>query len=189
MTVTEDNIITWRIHPNDMSLIVRMAKAACIGGQSQIRNGQERQDALTEDQIVGQIGQYVGSMWLFGTANEYKRARWIANQNPTSGDGGSDLLGANIDFKASRVRHRGKDLLSYRLPVRPKERHVGWVYVLILVTHMARGEPVIAKMIGWAMESMLPQQPEMEGVFRGAYTIPARELHPIPPIHWMWTKV
>lgn len=186
MAVTENDVITWRIHPVEMPLIVRMAKAACIGGRSNIRTDDERQATLNEDQLVGQIGQYIGSLWLFGNDVPYRQARWLANQNPTTGDGGSDLVGANLDFKASRVRNRGRDLLSYRLAVRPKERHEGWLYFLILVTHIAKGEPVIAKMVGWAKESMLPEHPETDGVFSGAFTITARDLNPVPPIHWLW---
>jgi hypothetical protein len=189
MAVSEQNIITWRIHPTDMPLLVRMAKAACIGGGSHIRDGQSRQDALQEDQLVGQIGQYVGSLWLYGSTDPYKQSRWLANLRPTEGDGGSDVIGANIDFKTSRVRNTGRDLLQYRLAVRPRERHTGWIYFLILVTHLCKGEPVIAKMVGWAADDMLPEQPETTGVFSGAFTLPAHQLHPVPPIHWLWNKV
>jgi len=187
MPVMPDDIIPWTIPPHEMPLIIRMARAACIGGSSNIR-GDNRMATLSEDQLVGQIGQYVGSLWLFGSTDSYVQARWIANQNPTVGDGGSDIIGANLDFKASRVRNKERDLLSYRLAVRPRERHTGWVYVLILVTKLTRGEPVTAQMIGWAADAMLPVQPEISGVFQGAFTLPGHKLNPLPPIHWLWGR-
>lgn len=185
MPVTENDIIRMEIQPRDMNVVAGHARLACIGGKSNIR-GASRQATLKEDQLVGQIGQYVGSLWLSGSADSYLRSRWVANQNPTVGDGGSDLIGSNIDFKTSLVRSPDRDLLSYRLAVRPKERHQDWVYVLVLVTKMKPPDPVVAHLIGWAADYMLPKSPNDSGVFSGAFTIPARNLHPLPPFKWFW---
>ncbi len=181
--ITKDDLIPMEIPAPAMRTVYQMAKAACIGGHSHIR-GDNRQEKLMEDQLVGQIGQYIGSQWLYGSPRPYLEARYVANKNPTVGDGGSDIIGSNLDFKASLVRHPGRDPLEYRLAVRPRERHQGWVYMLVLVTHLTRKQPVKALLVGWASDRMLPQRPEDSGVFKGAFTINARDLHPVPPITW-----
>jgi len=181
--IAKVDLIPMTVPVTEMKYLVRMAKAACIGGKSNIR-GADRNDKLLEDQVVGQIGQYVGSRWLQGNPLPYVQARWVANQNPTVGDGGSDILGSNLDFKASLVRTPGGDPLDYRLAVRPRERHDGWVYVLVLVTKLVRKEPVESLIVGWASDRMLPTRPESSGVFKGAFIINARDLNPVPPITW-----
>jgi len=185
MTITRSDIIRVEISPGEMNVVAAHAKLACVGGRSNIRGG-DRQATLKNDQLVGQVGQYVGSLWLFGSPDPYLRSRWVANQNPTVGDGGSDFIGSNIDFKASLARNPDRDLLAYRLAVRPKERHEDWVYVLVLVTEMKPPKPVVAHLIGWATDAMLPKRPNDSGVFSGAFTIPARDLNPLPPFTWFW---
>jgi len=185
MTITTSDIIRMEISPREMNVIAGHAKLACLGGKSHIR-GSDRQSTLKEDQLVGQVGQYVGSLWLCGSPDPYLRSRWVANQNPTVGDGGSDLIGSNVDFKTSLVRNPDRDLLAYRLAVRPRERHKDWIYVLVLVTQMKAPKPVVAHLIGWASESMLPKHPGNSGVFSGAFTLRAQELNPLPPFRWLW---
>jgi len=185
MTITAEDIIRVQIAGREMNIVAQHAKLASIGGRSNIR-GADRQTTLREDQLVGQVGQYVGSMWLFGSADPYMKSRWVANQNPTVGDGGSDIIGANLDFKASMARNPNRDLLDYRLAVRPRERHPEWIYVLILVTQMKKPKPVLANLIGWATDAMLPKTPSTSGVFSGAFTVKARDLHPLPPFQWLW---
>jgi hypothetical protein len=188
MTVTHDDIIRVEIPPVSMNTVAAMSAAACIGGKSQIR-GKDRKKNLKIDQLVGQVGQYAGSLWLFGSPDPYLQSRWVANQNPTTGDGGSDFIGSNIDFKASLVRNSSRDLLSYRLAVRPRERHDDWIYVLVLVTKLKKPNPVEACLIGWASDSMLPSHADTAGVFTGAFTLRAADLHPLPPLRWLWRTV
>lgn len=168
-----------------MRIVERNSELASLGGVSQIRDRQDRQENLGIDQLVGQIGQYAGSRWLTGSSEQYRVSRWVANRNPELGDGGSDILASNIDFKASLVRNTSKSLLTYNLPVRQRERHTDWLYVLVLVTDVVPQKSAQAHLIGWATTDMLPEKPDDGGVFRGAYTIQAMNLNPLPPFRWM----
>lgn len=184
MTICKEDIVSIEITKSDLSLIRKMATAACIGGYSNIRHS-DRMATLEEDQLVGQIGTYAGIKYLMGSVHQYMISRWYANQHPTNGDGGSDIPASNIDFKASLKRYPKKEMLSYRLPVRPRERHNGWVYILILVDPIVN-ERTTAHLIGWASDDMLPYAPEAEGPFEGAHVLVAKELKPLMPIKWAW---
>jgi len=163
-----------------LRLAQRQSKLACIGGRSNIREDDDRQDNLSIDQTVGQIGQIALALWKDGHVGEYLSQRAAANAYPTQGDGGSDLLGSNIDVKASRLK-RDADPLRYRLAVRPAELHEGWMYVLCLVEPMLTS----ATLVGWATaEEISEWGPETDGPFAGAYTLQATDLHRMPPIDW-----
>jgi hypothetical protein len=178
-----EDVITINLRKSDMGLIRRMARAAEVGGSSQIRKGQERTDNLSIDQLVGQIGTYVGCKYLQGDIKDYRVSRYYANKAPTVGDGGADVTGSNIDFKASEIRNPNKDLLTYKLLVRPRERHDDWVYVLILVSNITE-TGATAHIMGWADTNMLPGKTEESGIFKGAYMLEASELKPLPPLRW-----
>lgn len=186
MIETQD-IITVRLGKASLRLIEKHARLAEMGGVSRVRpDRQDRVDSLKTDQLVGQIGQYAGSKWMTGSAEPYRLSRWVANQNPDRGDGGSDILGSNIDFKASLVRRSDRSLLQYNLPVRPHERHGGWIYVLVLVTDLQPQVSAVANLMGWVMDEDLPEQPNANGVFRGAYVVPAKNLKPLPKFSWSY---
>lgn len=162
-----------------LSLSVRFAKAACIGGQSSVR-GDDRAEKLLEDQTVGQLGQMALAVWKDGHIGEYLMQRAAANAYPTQGDGGADLIGSNIDVKSSLMRG-SDDPMQYRLAVRPAEMHDGWVYVLACVPQQMDA----VHLVGWATSTDLQlRPPESEGVFAGARTLFADELRPLPPIDW-----
>ncbi len=184
MTISKEDIVSVEVTKSELSLIGKMASAACIGGHSNIR-GNDRMATLGEDQLVGQIGTYVGTKYMLGSAHQYMIGRWYANQHPNQGDGGSDIPASNIDFKASLKRYPKKDPLTYRLPVRPKERHEGWVYILILVDPITENGTT-AHLMGWASDDMLPVDPESDGPFEGAHLITATNLKPLMPIKWAW---
>jgi len=163
-----------------LRLAQRQAKLACIGGRSNIREDDDRQDNLIIDQTVGQIGQIALALWKDGHVGEYLSQRAAANAYPTQGDGGGDLLGSNIDVKASRLKPDAAPM-RYRLAVRPAELHEGWMYVLCLVEPMLTS----ATLVGWATAEELSDEGADEyGVFAGAYTLQATELHRMPPIDW-----
>jgi hypothetical protein len=159
------------------------AQKAEIGGVSHIRTREERQTTLSTDQFVGQIGQLAGSLWHCGSPDPYIEAREKANLNPTEGDGGHDILGLNLDFKGSLMR-RSRDPLDYRLIVRPRERHPGWIYVPVFIDRLpGKGDPATVYLTGWATDEQLPPA-DKEGLFVGAHCIPIRELTPLPPFRW-----
>lgn len=169
----------------------RMAKFAEIGGGSQVRTD-NRASSLTMDQIVGQLGQYALSIYLFGTPAQYYTQRMSANINPKIGDNGQDILGANLDVKTSLMRD-SQYTASYRLAIRPKERHDGHVYYLALVkpngdSSLKMDEPILVYIVGWASDNDLPDKPDDDGVFKGAYTLKADKLNVPAPIQWDWRK-
>lgn len=178
--VKSSQVLTFNLTATEVEFCNKMAGAACLGGRSSVR-GEDRQSMLTEDQLVGQLGTYTGLKWMTGHSQLYCLSRWYQNKMPYQGDGGSDVPGANIDFKSSMIR-TGRPLLEHRLAVRPTERHPGWVYVLCLVN-----EHYQVFMIGWATDEELPVEPEKEGGFEGAFCLPAKELHPLPPFRFKWT--
>lgn len=176
--ITHQDIISYTILEEDTPLIISNAKKAEIGGKSQIRSNKDRSRSLSEDQLVGQISTYCASVVLTGSKQGYVEARDIANQNPTKGDNGIDIIGlSNVDVKGSLMRY-SSDPLNYRLLVRKKERHKNWIYVLGLVP---KEKPYKCHLVGWAKDEDFPAQ-EYNGEIKslhGAYVIEAKNLRKI----------
>lgn len=173
--ITDKDIILHTIIEEDMPLVISNAKKAEIGGKSQIRSNKDRSRSLSEDQLVGQISTYCASVVLTGNKQGYIEARNIANQNPTKGDNGIDIIGlSNVDIKGSLMRY-SSDPLNYRLLVREKERHKNWIYVLGLVP---KERPYKCYLVGWAKDSDLPSQTYNGQIksLHGAYVIEAKNL-------------
>lgn len=177
---TEQDFIRIKIGRAAYAFCYRQAEAAAIGGRSNFRTGGDRKANLLRDQLIGQLGAYAGHRYLFGHGHLYAISRWYQNRNPCQGDGGYDIPGANVDFKASRVGAR--PLIDYSLHVRPRERRRGWIYILVGVDVQEDGAEAI--LAGWAREEELPREPDPDGVFVGAYSMPVRDLHPLPPFRW-----
>lgn len=153
--LTLKDIITHIVESEYVDTIISNAKKAEIGGKSQIRTTNSRNTNLAEDQLVGQISTYCGSMVLTGSPAGYIQAREKANANPTLGDNGVDIIGLpNIDIKGSLMRY-STNPLNYRLLVRPKERHKNWIYVLGLVP---KERPYKCHIVGWANDADLPSE-------------------------------
>ncbi len=123
---------------------------------------------------------------MHGNVQSYLFTRWMLTNNPHAGDGGSDIPGANVDFKSSLMRNN-PDPLDYRLAVRPGERHAGTVYILILIELDEVNQSGTAHLVGWLAEKDLPAKPEASGTFKGAFVVSARELKPLMPLQWKWT--
>jgi len=185
--VEESQIISIKFPKVDIAVARRNARKASLGGVSRMRDREEREAFLGIDQLVGQLGQIAGHRWLYGHPYEYAKEREIINRNPRIGDTGSDVACANIDFKGSLWRYREKPLLDHHLLVRPKERHKGFVYILILIELNDNNTKGLGHLIGWANEAMLPEKPETSGVFEGAFSLSTQELYPLPPFNWSWS--
>jgi hypothetical protein len=159
------------------------ARRAEIGGVSQIESGQARADNLSERQVTGQAAQLAFNLYQFGDVHAYRVSRWHADANPKKGDGGSDVPGLNLDVKGRRMRY-GDDVAEYlrsgKLPVRPKERHRDFVYVLVYV----RMDVTKAYIFGWLHEADLPRKVDQSGTFKGAFTVPAARVNPYPKLRW-----
>ena len=181
----ENEIITREVPSGVLAHCREWAKNSSIGGSSNVRKGQERQDSLSEDQMTGHVGAAMFCWLMYGNIYAYKVARWYADRYPTEGDGGSDLPGTNIDVKSTLIRNLDKPLLTYRLCVRPRERHPDTVYVQTLVLPPDPDNSIWTVMfVGWAHESELPEQVEASGDFKGAYVLPVSRLNPVMPIIW-----
>lgn len=174
-------IVTLTLGATYTGLAIDMAKKACIGGSSAVRQ-EDRSARLLEDQIIGQMGQMALSLYWFGTPQPYLDARAYANAHPTEGDGGSDILDMNLDVKTSLMR-ASDDPFSYRMLVRPRERHEGNVYILALIPKLLKVDTQV-NLVGWVADHELPKNPATMGQFAGAYLVTADQLHPLPPIRW-----
>lgn len=180
--INESDIIRMLLSGTEMRYIYKMARSAEIGGSSSVRDGAEREEFLSEDQIIGQIGTFAGHKYMFGNANDYRTTRWYANKYPTHGDTGSDVTGANIDFKTSLIRGM-KPPLAYNMLVRPRERHERWVYYQFLVESYSEKSATVL-LLGWASTEMLPSKVADGGIFNGAYVLPVTLLNPLPALEW-----
>lgn len=173
--LTDKDVITHTVDIKDTDLIISNAKLAEIGGKSQFRSSKQRHNNLSEDQLVGQISTFCGSIILTGSSEGYIKAREKANKNPKQGDGGVDIIGlSNVDIKGSLMRYSSNPL-NYRLLVRPKERHDDWIYVLGLVP---KERPYKCHLVGWAKDSDLPKSTYNGPIqsLHGAYVIEAINL-------------
>ena len=115
-------------------------------------------------------------LWSTG-AQIYDSIRDKQNEQPNVGDGGVDIPPFRLDVKGSMARSLSKDVLTYNLLVRPKEKHENWMYVLALTV------PPKVALIGWAFDSDLPDRVESSGIFEGAYRKIARELKPMSSLN------
>lgn len=178
--ITATNLIAVRLQPFHLRLAEAEAQACALGGTSQVR-ASDRQVMLYEDQVVGQLGTVALHRYWFGHLELYLLGRYFQNKNPWQGDQGEDIPGANIDVKTSLMR-RSLDPLTYNLPVRARERHPDWVYVLALLPPDYQ-ESRMAWLVGWISDAELPSTPKADGPLAGAFVVPATDLHPLPPFH------
>ena len=178
--VDTSRFIHIKITPHDIKMAQFMAKKSEIGGVSRIFT--DRQDRLARqamDALVGQLGTLAGYKYMTGGTDGYIRSRYMQNKTPHQGDGGEDIVGANIDFKASLWRYPEK---PYHLCVRPRERHEGWVYIHALVPQTTKE----VLLTGWASDAELPAAPNADGPLAGAFALPLSSLHAMMPIQWRW---
>jgi len=174
--ITENDIITGSVPVREYYWCVKHAEACSIGCFSQIR-GEDRNDSLSMDQLVGQVSTCFFSMWVGRTPEMgfryYDMVRRRQNENPMKGDGGDDIPPFRVDVKGSMRRNLNLPLLKHRLPVRPAEFHDDWIYVLALT------RPPKVHLIGWAYTSDLPSEVDKDGPFKGAYTLRGFQLRPL----------
>lgn len=166
-----------------LELVKKHARLAEIGGHSHIRSTrEERVETLATDQLVGLLGHYTASVYLFGSSVEFERARKTANAAPHVGDRGIDLPG-RIDVKSSALRNTRRPLGAYRLAVRPKEMYRDHCYVSALV--VVGGCWADVRLMGWAYGEDFPREPMGDNghPLRGAYVLENRDLR---PMHELW---
>lgn len=172
------------IRTDDLRVIIDNARLAWLGGKSHVRD-EDRALYGIDDQLVGQLGEYSLAKYL-GNPKAYFQRREEINQNPWQGDGGSDFPGLQVDVKTSLMR-RQRNVLKYNLVVRPKERHKHNIYVLALVKEIWVDKPEVI-LVGWARDDELPDETDQQGVFAGAYRLPATSLHDMRELKDLTTK-
>jgi len=185
--ISSKDVVTYTIPDEDSDGIRKNTRLAMIGGTSQIRSNTNRKKTLAHDQLVGQISTYAGSVVLTGSPRGYWEARDKANKNPHQGDGGVDIIGlSNVDIKGSLMRY-SPDPLRYRLLVRPRERHDGWIYVLGMVPEK---RPYKCHLVGWSYDKDLPETPYEGRIesLHGAYLIEGRQLRPMSQLKTLLEK-
>ena len=112
-TVELQDIVEVFLDNDELKLAYQMAKKAEIGGESRIRDDDDRQSNLAIDQFIGVgLGELAGNKHFF-SVKDYHNSRIKKNENPYSGDNGSDTLGYKIDYKASHAKN--PNLLNYNL--------------------------------------------------------------------------
>lgn len=135
----------------EIETILYHAKLAEIGGASKFRNREDRIANMSIDQATGQFGEAGESKLLTGSIELYVRTREKKEKTPFRGDDGTDLIGFNVDPKASRMRC-GCDRM-YHLWIRPREYHATVYYYLALM-HPDRNNEIM--FVGWALGSTVP---------------------------------
>lgn len=170
------DVVSYAIVESELRVIERYARAAELGGRSHVRKPDERCASLRTDQLVGQLCTFAGTMYLTGKCEMYALARDRANANPYVGDGGTDIPGYRIDIKGSLMR-RSPDPMTYRLLVRPRERHADTTYILALASSVVM--PITVHLVGWLSDEEIERPPEWTGIFSGAHVVPASQLHPM----------
>jgi hypothetical protein len=179
--VSIKHVINWSIPEMQMPGLREHAKMKCLGLGSKIRGMDFTDDQLFQDQIIGVACTLVGVKAVTGSNELYYRH--IADTGDKwTGDGGTDVPGARIDFKGSLMRY-SDDPLRYNLLIRPKEFHPHTTYILILVKEIgengARGH-----IVGWMDSWEIEEKTEPDRRFGDAFCIPARKLHPFPRFRW-----
>lgn len=168
-----------RLGERELEKCQRFAAQWTHPGRSNVRSQSERADTLQDDQLTALVANLAGAIWLYGRVlghYAFDLGRFAASRAPLADDGGQDIPLRNIDFKGQYMRST-LPMEKYRLPVRPKERREGWVFVHVLIEQDYR----VAHLRGWAADEEFPPEPDADGPVQGAYTIPYERLHRIPP--------
>lgn len=177
--VNRNDVIELPITQEELELAMAMSSKSEIGGESRIREKQDRMNNLRIDQFIGTgLGELAGNKYFF-SVDHYVRTREERNKNPFSGDNGSDTDGYRINYKTSRLRLHS-DYMNYKLAVRSHERYKDLSYVLVAVQTYNITDvnalvfgPIKPKvyLVGWATDQMLDGNQETNGLFGGAFCL------------------
>lgn len=178
--VNQSQVITVVIYKREMEKVREEAKKAVdsIKGYRTIRDQRDKAE-LEKDIFIGLLGEYGGVKHLFGDTSLFFKGREKINKDPVAGDGGSDVLGANIDFKASAVPYN-QSLLHLHLIVPEKEYRPETVYVFAGVD--IKEDEAIVRLVGWEVGRDLKR-----GIFQlypDRYAKKLREINPLLPVRW-----
>lgn len=159
---------------------------------SHFRGKDDRQERIWSDQYTAQFCNAAFAIWLLGEEEGldlYHKTRLKVQENPTESDGGTDLLGYQIDVKGRWHWDDRRRIYKYELPIRPTY-YPGTCYVLAVAdygfraVHHGWDALVTVHLNGWEVLENFPEEPETEGTFKGARLIRSiGKLHPMEDLH------
>ena len=179
--VSPEHIINWSVHEMQMPGLREHARMKCLGLGSKIRGMDFTDEQLFQDQLIGVTCTLVGIKAVTGSNELYYRHIGETGDKWT-GDGGTDIPGARVDFKGSLMR-ASDDPLNYSLLIRPREFHERTTYILILVKEIG-DEGAYGHIVGWMDSWEIAKMTEPDVRFGDALCIPARKLYPFPRFRW-----
>jgi hypothetical protein len=200
--IYESQIIKYQVNEHHFDKVAFHAKKRILQlhtGEANLysavhKDGETRMAAAPIDRTIGVIGEYAINVYMRGKIEgflKFDEFRTEMNGKPAGDDGGSDVPGFPIDIKTSAMRSTRLKTLDYHLPIPPKDRRDGNVFVLGLVDKGyldIENRKMIVDIIGWAHDKEFTQY-RSTGVFEGKYVIKARELHPMIEFpydsHWV----
>ena len=178
--ITTDDILTFRFTTHECEFVWHHSRECSLGGSSNVRGGEARQQSLSEDQTFGQFCELAGWMTFYGREDGlflYNASREIRNADPWASDGGNDIeiegVETPIDMKGSRMRY-GPDPLDYNLVYPLREHNNETLYLLGL----AHDQPYTAHVVGFIVGHEMPNPRDFKGFGKRRW-ISARKLHPL----------
>ena len=187
--VNENQVIPVPLAESERAVVDILAGLAAMGGRSNVRERDEREEKLFQDQQVGLKCEYAVLKYFTGLPfpERFIDRRLRQNMNPEVGDGGFDISGSNVDVKGSQIAaDSSRIIIDYRLAVRPDERHEGCTY---LQAFASEADPGVVLLAGWLREEEILGDVETYGHFEGAHTVPVRDLYPVFPFSWNWGEI
>lgn len=160
--VTSEDIVSFWLTPDEKEIVEHHARLCSLGGRSNIREEDDRQDNLNEDQLYGQCCELAGWFVFYGRDEglwQYHQSRETRNENPWDSDDGNDISIPNfilpIDVKGSRMRYGG-DPLRYSLVYPLKEHNDDTIYILGLSDYAKLRETYVVHVVGGILGFSMP---------------------------------
>jgi hypothetical protein len=185
--ISSNDIITFWLTPEEEERVTFHASQCTLGGRSNIRGTNDRQNNLNEDQLYGQCCELAGWMSFYGREDGlflYNASREIRNADPWASDNGNDIdvegITTPIDVKGSHMRY-SEDPLFYNLVYPTKEHNDETLYILSLARHDTEtmGVPrCVAHVVGFVVGHDMPPAKDFKG-FGIRRWIPATRLCPM----------
>jgi hypothetical protein len=181
------------------TLVKRFAKGSEHDGYSNVHaDRNERSAKLSENSLVGQVGEYAACVVISDfTMYESKQRKQLERG---IGDGGSDIPGSTIpiDVKTCNVRRPGASLgfilNTKHLMVTEKEYSPNMIYVasIVLEAPSHSDEEAEVHVLGWCYGRDMewaewadrPRPGLPFGKYRCGFKIKYRDLRPMRSMHW-----
>lgn len=174
------------VYPSDEDLQTFGKLGHCIakGGASDVHADPQRRTAdLEENNEDHAIGDLAVALYLRGPQGATEAAMSLAARIDSAGTHLRPIPSLAVNCKASKWRTK-KGLAGHRLPVRPKSREQGMLYILCIVPPPQFRFVILP---GYATDEMLlPSNivQRKDDPFFGAHALYMHELQPLMPLRW-----